>query len=94
MPDLASGLLSTIRIEHLVVSGRLGLEDPADTGQLFGLLMPLRFMTTGRRFAFDIEPDFDGPSLDARFDAQFRLRPVSAIPAAMRFGWRVFARSS
>lgn len=94
MPDLMSGLLSTIRIERLAVSGRLGLDDPAETGQLFGILMPLRFMATGTRFAVDIEPDFDGPSFNGRFDARLRFQPVRAMPAAMRFGWRVFAGHS
>ncbi len=91
-PRLLKGLLSVFRIERLHVKGTAGLADPADTGQLFGAILPLTYILPTRRFSIDLQPDFNGPSLDCEVDASIRVHPIRIIPPALRFGWQVFVR--
>lgn len=91
-PQLLSGLLSAVRIEFLRVQGSLGLDDPADTGQLFGALLPLSFLLPPPRFLFELQPDFSGAALAGEAEARLRIHPIRLLPPAIRFGWRVFVR--
>lgn len=64
--------LGTLRWSELHLHLRLGLDDPADTGRLWGMLAPLGAGLASLRAAdIAIEPDFGGPVLD--FDARGRL---------------------
>lgn len=64
--------IDTVRWHGLHLRLRLGLEDPADTGRLWGLLGPLSAGLANLRAAdIAIEPVFAGPALD--FDARGRL---------------------
>ena len=89
-PRLFLGLLSVFRFERVRLSGRLGLADPADTGQVFGLILPLAAVFNGPRVEVDIEPDFTGPVLQGAAEASTRIHLVRAIPPAIRFLWRVY----
>ena len=93
-PRLIRGVLAAFRIERLQVRGRIGLPDPADTGQLFGALLPLSFSFPGPRYAIDLQPDFGGATLDGNLEAQVRIAPIRAVLPALRFGWDVFVRRS
>ncbi|MBV2358842.1 DUF2953 domain-containing protein [Thalassococcus sp. CAU 1522] len=88
----ARDLLRVVRIRSLRVAGTFGFDDPADTGQLYGLIAPLRFGIAGcRRVELDIAPEFSGACLQGRAEGALRLRPVRLVPPAMRLGW-AFAR--
>ena len=91
-PQLLAGLLSVFRIDRLRLQGRIGLADPADTGRLFGVLMPVAFAWRGRRMQIDLQPDFSGPVLDGVAEARIRVVPIRAVPPAARFVWQVFVR--
>ena len=91
-PRLVRGLVSAVSIERLRVTGRVGLADPADTGQLFGALFPLASMLHSPRCAIDLQPDFAGPSLEGEIEAGIRVYPIRIVPATLRFGWQVFVR--
>ena len=91
-PLLLRGLGSMFRVERLALSGRLGLPDPADTGQLFGVILPLSRICASERVAIEIEPVFDGPALEGEAEACLRVWPVRALPAAILFAWRAVMR--
>ncbi|MCR9150710.1 MAG: DUF2953 domain-containing protein [Rhodobacteraceae bacterium] len=91
-PVLLGGLRAVFRIERLVLSGRVGLPDPADTGQLFGVILPLSHACPSDRVAIAVEPVFDGPAFEAEAEARLRVQPIRLLPSVVRFGWRVFVR--
>ena len=62
---LLSALGRTIRIRQLDVSAEVGLADPAQTGQLCGLLRPLSDALP-RRVRLDLRPDFTETSTSGR----------------------------
>lgn len=88
---LASDLLSAIRIETLSLDLRFGCGDPAETGQIYGMLTPLIYGTS-RSTAVHVvvEPAFDRAMLEGQGDFVASLRPVRLLPILTRFGWAVF----
>ncbi len=90
-PGLPAGLLRPIQLERLTVDADIGLADPADTGQLFGLLAAVthsRPPTAAVSIA--VRPDFTGPRASGELDAELSFIPVAFIPPGVRFAWRVF----
>ena len=90
-------LYRAVRIHLLSLSLRLGLDDPADTGQLWAFIGPAASFLAGSRFAeIDIEPEFTYAtfSMDAR--GVIRLIPLRFLfiittfllsPATLRALW-------
>ncbi len=94
-PRLLAGLLRPIHLECLTVDADIGLADPADTGQLFGLLAAVSY-SPPRTSAVSIavRPDFTGPGASGELDAELSFIPVAFIPPGVRFAWRVFGSRS
>ncbi len=91
IPSLISDLIRTIQIRHLSLNGAFGLGDPADTGQLFGMLAPFIFGVAALpRTEVSLRPDFDRVHLSGEMQACLRIIPIILIPPLCRFGWRVF----
>ncbi|MDJ0626805.1 MAG: DUF2953 domain-containing protein [Rhodobacter sp.] len=92
-PDLVFGLLRQIRIERFLLTVRFGLDDPAETGQLFGMLAPIaqapQWML-GPPVSVSLTPVFDRPCAAGEADIVLSLRPVRLVPPAARFAWRAF----
>ncbi|MDG4648074.1 DUF2953 domain-containing protein [Roseibacterium sp. SDUM158017] len=84
---LAFGILRAIRLRHLEVRGRIGLDDPADTGVLWGRLAPFAFALSGPRRRIDVAPDFSEACLDVEAVAELVVRPLGLLRAGMAFGW-------
>lgn len=90
-PRLLADLLRPIHIEQLTVDADIGLADPADTGQVLGLLAPLIYS----RLASDVvsiavRPDFMTPGFSGEVFAKLSVTPVAFIAPAVRFAWQVF----
>jgi Protein of unknown function (DUF2953) len=95
-------LVGAVRVRRLAADLRLGLEDPADTGRLFGFLAPLALgLDRFRRLDVRVLPDFGGPVVAGRAEAVLTLYPfrVAAAllllvfsPQAFRLAWAL-ARS-
>lgn len=92
-PTLVRDLLRTVRLERLLLRGQVGLDDPADTGRLYGLVVPVLFAT---RWAWppsavvSVTPVFDRACLEGEADIALEVVPVRLLPPALRFGWAVF----
>jgi hypothetical protein len=68
----------------------IGLDDPADTGMLFGALIPAAIALsslTGNPFT--IRPSFEGRVFEGRTGATLRLSPLRALWAITRFAFSV-----
>ena len=90
LPGLLRGLLAQVRVERFELDCTFGLGDPAETGQLFGVLAPLQYGTAwawgpGTRIA--LVPDFDRARLDGRADVILSLVPIRWLPPVLRFAW-------
>ena len=92
-PRLAFELLGTIHLTRLAVDADVELADPADTGQLYGLLAPFLY---GRSHAdsLNLRPDFTGPRLEGRALAELSVIPAAFVPPGVRFAWRVYGPRS
>ena len=68
------------------VAVRLGLDDPADTGELCALAEPVLVLLPERPgLRIEFQPDFSGASLDAEAEGSGRFVPVRAVAAFGRF---------
>ena len=84
---LRAGLevLGRVRIERLRGVLRIGLEDPALTGELYGRAAGLLAALPGR--AFRLVPVFDREALEGEGEVVLSLVPVRLLPVAARFLW-------
>jgi hypothetical protein len=85
--DLAFGVLDAIRLRRFRIAGRIGLEDPADTGILWGYLAPFAYGLSGPVQIIDLAPDFNGPCVDLEASGDIAIRPVRLLRAGAAFGW-------
>lgn len=68
------------------VALRVGLDDPADTGELCALVWPALVLLPGRSgLRVEFQPDFAGASFDAQAEGSGRFVPVLAVAALGRF---------
>jgi hypothetical protein len=97
----ASDILNVMQVRLFRLRVRLGLEDPADTGQIWAFVGPLTAMLAGARGTdIEIEPDFERAFLSVDGNAELRVIPIRALvvvipfigsPATLRAAWAVIA---
>jgi len=97
----ASDILNVMQVRILRLRVRLGLEDPADTGQIWAFVGPLTAMLAGARGTdIEIEPDFERAFLSVDGNAELRVIPIRVLvvvipfigsPATLRAAWAVIA---
>ena len=91
--DLGLGLLRQVRVDSLRVDAAFGTGDPAETGQVYGLLTPVIHGTAaGRAAQINIRPMFDVRGVQGTARARLSLVPVQLLPPLLRFGWRIWGR--
>ncbi len=89
IPDLIRRLIRAIHIEHLRLKGVFGFTDPANTGQVYGMLTPFIYGFQGRTDV-TISPDFNAKRLEGEVDAALSIIPMALIMPFLRFGWVLF----
>ncbi len=84
---LVKDVLRQIKFRRLEVDMRLGLDDPADTGFLFGLLGPATvFVGPGASRQIRLQPVFgDAAVCEGHIDGSLRLQPIRLVPPILRF---------
>ncbi|MFY0312449.1 DUF2953 domain-containing protein [Leisingera sp. D0M16] len=88
---LAAVILRRIRIRTLILDAKFGSGDPAETGQLYGMLAPLVYGSLpARRLQVSVKPVFDRAVLSGRAELDVSLVPAALIVPAVRFGWDAF----
>lgn len=79
-------LAGCVRFVSLHVAGRVGLDDPCDTGRLWGnICAATGFLHSAKRVRFQVEPDFDGAVLELDGRGEIRIIPVTLFLPAVRF---------
>jgi hypothetical protein len=76
LAQLARALLAQTRVRELTVRARAGLDDPADTGMLWGALTPLLAWAGDQQASFDLQPAFAGSCLEVHGCGRFTLVPA------------------
>ena len=90
-PEFLSGLLGAIHFEHLKLDAEFGLNDPADTGQVYGCLTPLQFGAFAGPGRFvSLRPNFERACFAGELDAAVHFTIAAFLPPALRFAWRAF----
>ena len=98
--DLLRGLFGAVQVQSLRIDLSVGLSDPADTAEAFGLmmavLMPLEAVTPLRS---QVAPSFSEERLAGSAEGVLRIAPIKIVqplarfvlsPPAWRAGWRAW----
>lgn len=85
--DLVFGILAAIRFRRFRVAGRIGLDDPADTGMLWGHLAPFVYGLSAPGREIEVSPDFSGPCFDLEARGDIAILPIRLLRAGAAFGW-------
>lgn len=94
LPGLIAGEVGRIHVDRLEIDADLGLGDPADTGRLFGVIMPLLYLPRPGWARLELRPDFAAARFDGSALAALHLTPAALLWPVIRFAWAVFVRRS
>jgi hypothetical protein len=76
LAHLVRALLAQTLVRELTIRARAGLDDPADTGMLWGALAPLLAWAGAHPGSLDLQPEFAGSCLEVRGSGRFTLVPA------------------
>jgi len=88
---LLRDLVQSSRPRRLRVQFVIGMDDPADTGRLWGVLAPLRFLFGKRSIgkesnvSIELTPDFSGPRFKGYSCASVQFVPLKMIRLVLGF---------
>ena len=75
-----------VRFVSLHVAGRIGLDDPCDTGRLWGSICAVTgFLHGAKRVRFLVEPEFNEAVFELDGQGEIRIVPVTLLLPAARF---------
>lgn len=86
LPHVVGQMIRTIHVETLNVHGEFGLNDPAETGQLYGQLTPLIYGFGGK---VSIQPNFHSSCLRGAAKARLRVIPIVFLLPIAGALWRM-----
>jgi hypothetical protein len=77
-----------VELRELRADCTFGLDDPADTGTLYGTLVPVLAAVEARHpAALAVRPSFAGARLDAQLSGEARVVPLRLLGPLAAFGW-------
>lgn len=85
---LLQDVIGLLRIETLHLDLRFGLEDPGETGQIYGMLTPLAYgLPPDPRTGLSVEPVFGETTFAMTTVLDISVVPARLLPPLARFGW-------
>jgi hypothetical protein len=91
VPPLVGDVLQRINIAELHIDADYGLGDPADTGQLCGLLIPLQYACSmPASVSLDLRPDFTQTRLTGSLTMVIRITIAALFIPLLHFAWRAY----
>jgi len=81
----ARRMLRSLHFRNLDASLRIGLPDPADTGQMYGLTWPAFLPRSSDNIRFQMEPAFEGPVFEAALQGTVRVFPAQMAANVVSF---------
>ena len=85
VPAVIGDTLSEIHLDRVVVRARIGLNDPAHTGQLCGALCPIMYGSSSDRFVIDVTPEFTTVGFAGDAELSFHFVPAKLAWPTVRF---------
>ena len=84
-----------MKLRHVDADFHVGLDDPADTGRLFGIVAPaMAFVGPMLPGRVAIAPDFAHTGLAGRAEGELRIVPLRVLAPVASFGlwlgWRAW----
>ena len=90
-PGLIMDIVRNLHLHSLELDCEFGMEDPSDTGQLAGLLLPIAHVTPEmRKVDISLRPNFARPCMEGEITAVIRLTLAAFFLPFARFAWRSF----
>jgi hypothetical protein len=88
LPKLVSKFASRVKLERVDAKIRFGFSDPADTGIVYGALIPLlQLIGVSERSNIVLHPDFGHEVFDGRGHIGARFVPIALIAPMLGFAW-------
>lgn len=88
LPKLVSKVVSRVKLEVVDAKIRFGLSDPANTGIVYGALIPLlQLIGVAERSNIVLHPDFGDEVFDGRGHIGVRFVPIALIAPMLGFAW-------
>ena len=75
------------------MSVAFGLDDPADTGLIFGLITPAVYGLGSETCHVSVEPDFSRRRFAGQAEVELEFTPVAVVWPAIRFGLQLWRRA-
>ena len=88
MLQLLRDLAPQFSFQDVYLRVDFGLDDPADTGRLYGTLAPFLVAATSSGFDVRCRPDFQDAGLRGSCGGQIRARPISLLSVVVSFSAR------
>ena len=83
---LVRRMAGSLHVRQLDADLRLGFDDPADTGMVYGVLWPALVLPAMFSPAtLRLEPVFTGPAFEAALQGKVRVFPAEMVANALRF---------
>lgn len=91
LPTLVRDIVHRVRLLKLHIDADYGLGDPAETGRLCGMLMPLQHAGRIPEYvSLNLRPDFTKPVVNGRLTVLFRVTMAELLVPITRFAWRAY----
>ena len=88
LPNFVSKVVRRVKLEKVDANFRFGLLDPADTGIVYGALIPLlQLFGASKRSNIVLNPDFSQEVFDGRGHIGARFLPIALIAPILGFAW-------
>lgn len=88
MPGLISKIARRVKLERVDARIRFGLSDPADTGIIYGTMIPiLNLIGVPERSDLVLHPEFGSEVFDGHGHIGARFVPIALIAAMVNFAW-------
>lgn len=82
---LARDLRRQVHLPRFFLRARFGFDDPADTGQLYGALVPSLLLASASGLDVRCQPSFDDAGVEGACGATLHVRPLSVIALGLAF---------
>ena len=83
---LARRMVGSLHFLQINADLRFGLDDPADTGMVYGALWPVLVLPVmSSSTTLRMEPVFDSPTFEAAFQGKVRVFPAEMVANVLRF---------
>lgn len=91
LPDLVTDMLHHVHLKRMHIDADYGLGDPADTGQLSGLLMSLQYASPlPASVSLNLRPVFTSACLKGSMTTDVRVTLATFLIPVLRFAARAF----